>query len=212
MLRKIAVVVAAFALMCFAKDSFLTSCQKKWNANVENVKSFRADMVQTMTFNGVAPMSQSMNVMYLKSDRPYMKMAIDVSGLKSTMICRGDTMFVKTGDSKWSSSQGNCSTNPLMGVFENVDKANMKFVEESKGVRVYRDSLKIQYKIQTRTCRILEAENDEMTSSWEYELRDNIDLPLKNSVMMKANSAIIEQKIKNVLINQGVTKSYFEVR
>lgn len=212
MLKKIAVAVAAFALMCFAKDSFLTSCQKKWNANVENVKSFRADMVQTMTFDGKSSGNQLLKVMYLNLDKAYLRMNMDVGTMKMTTICRGDSVFVKSDSSKWVQSQGKCSANPLMGVFETAGKSKLTFVKESNGTRIYRDSLKIEYKVQTKTCRILEANNDDMRMVWEYESRDNIDVPVKNSMEMKRNPATIHFELQDLLINQGVTKSYFEVR
>lgn len=212
MLKKIAVAVAAFALMCFAKDSFLTSCQKKWNANVENVKSFRADMVQTMTFDGKSSGNQLLKVMYLNLDKAYLRMNADVAATKMVTICHGDSMFVKIDANEWTQSQGKCSANPLVGIYESLGKSKLTFVKESNGIRVYRDSLKIEYKVQTKTCRVLEANNDEMRTTWEYESRDNIDVPVKSAMEIKKNPVTIRYELQGLLINQGVTKSFFEVK
>lgn len=121
-------------------------------------------------------------------------------------------MYTKAGDSKWLPSLQKCSANPLTGIFETLEKSKLKFIKESNGSRVYRDSLKIEYKIQTKTCRIIEAENADMKTSWEYDVVNDIDVPVKNTMNVKKNSTKIEVEFKNLLVNQGVTKSFFEVK
>ncbi len=121
-------------------------------------------------------------------------------------------MYTKAGDGKWLPSLQKCASNPLMGIVETLGKSKLKFIKESNGSRVYRDSLKIEYKIQTKTCRILEASNSDMNTSWQYDVVNDIDIPVKNTMNVTKNSAKIEVEFKNLLINQGVTKSFFEVK
>lgn len=212
MLKKIIFAMSLMILSAYAGDSFLNSCQKKWNANLANMKSFRGDMLQTMSVENNISSSQNMKVMYLKLDQSYLRMDAQMNNMNSFVVCRGDSMYVKMGENKWFPSQQKCASNPLTGVVETLGKSKLKFVKESNGFRVYRDSLKIQYKIQTKTCRILEAENADMKNSWEYDIVNDIDVPVKNTMNVKQNSAKIEVEFKNLLVNQGVTKSFFEVK
>ena len=169
-------------------------------------------MVQSMSMENDISSSQNMKIMYLKLDQSYLRMDAQVNNMNSFVVCRGDSMYVKMGENKWLPSPQKCASNPLTGVIETLGKAKLKFVKESNGSRVYRDSLKIQYKIQTKTCRILEAENADMKTSWEYDIINDIDVPVKNTMDVKQNSAKIEVEFKNLLVNQGVTKSFFEVK
>ena len=213
MLKNLLLVVFAMSLSVYAGDSFLNSCQKKWNANLANIKSFRADMVQTMSLKEYnVSNSQSMKVMYLKSNQSYLRMETKIDTMKSFVICRGDSMYVKMNDGKWIPNVQNCSANPLIEVVESLGKAKLKFIKESNGIRVYRDSLKMEYSIQTKTCRVLAAENAEMKTSWVYETINDIEIPVKNTMNVKNKTAMIEIEFKNLLINQGVTKSFFEVK
>ena len=139
-------------------------------------------------------------------------MDVQINNMNSFVVCRGDSMYTKAGDGKWFPSLQKCSSNPLMGIVEALGKSQLKFVKESNGFRIYRDSLKVNYKIQTKTCRIIEAENADMKTSWEYEIITDFDIPVKNTMNMKKNSAKIEVEFKNLLVNQGVTKSFFEVK
>lgn len=212
MLKKIIFAISLMILSAYAGDSFLNSCQKKWNASLANMKSFRGDMAQSMNFGNNISNSQNMKIMYLKLDQSYLRMDIQINSMNSFVVCRGDSMYTKTGDGKWLPSLQKCSSNPLMGIVESLGKSKLKFIKESNGSRVYRDSLKIEYKIQTKTCRILEASNSDMKTSWEYEIVNDFDIPVKNTMDMKKNSAKIEIEFKNLLVNQGVTKSFFEVK
>ena len=212
MLKKIIFTMFLMILSAYAGDSFLNSCQKKWNASLANMKSFRGDMVQSMTFENNISNSQDMKIMYLKLDRSYLRMNVQINDMNSFVVCRGDSMYTKTGDGKWFPSHQKCASNPLMGAVEALGKSKLKFAKESNGSRVYRDSLKIEYKIQTKTCRILEAENADMKTSWEYDVVKDIDVPVKNTINVKKNSTKIEVEFKNLLVNQGVTKSFFEVK
>jgi outer membrane lipoprotein-sorting protein len=213
MLKKIIFAMSLMILSAFAGDSFLNSCQKKWNATLANMKSFRGDMVQTMSLeeNNLSN-SQDMKIMYLKLDQTYLRMDVQMNNVNSFVICRGDSMYVKTGDDKWLPGHQKCSSNPLLGAVEALGKSKLKFVKESNGSRIYQDSLKVNYKIQTKTCRIVEAENADMKTSWEYEIIKDLDIPVKNTMNVKKNSAKIEVEFKNLLVNQGVTKSFFEVK
>lgn len=212
MLKKIIFAMSLMILSAYAGDSFLNSCQKKWNATLANMKSFRGDMVQSMNFENNISSSQNMKVMYLKLDKSYLRMDVQINNMNSFVVCRGDSMYTKAGDGKWLPSLQKCSSNPLMGIVETLGKSKLKFVKESSGSRVYRDSLKIEYKIQTKTCRILEASNSDMKTSWEYDIVNDIDIPVKNTMNVKKNSTKIEMEFKNLLVNQGVTKSFFEVK
>lgn len=213
MQKRMILIVAAMILSAYAGDSFLNSCQKKWNASLMSMKSFRADMVQTMMLKEYnISNSQNVKIMYLKLKQTYLRMDVEMNNVKSFVVCRGDSMFVKTSEGKWKYNQQNCAANPLTGTIETLLKSKLKFVKENSGVRVYRDSLKMEYKIQTKTCRVLDAENSDMLSSWEYENINDIDVPIKNIMSMKNNSATIEVEFKNPLVNQGVTKSFFEVK
>jgi outer membrane protease len=213
MLKKIIFAMSLMILSAYAGDSFLNSCQKKWNANLANMKSFRGDMIQTMTLEERnISNSQNMKVMYLALDESYLRMEIQINNLNSFIVCHGDTMFSKTGDGKWMQNQQKCSSNPLTGAFETLGKSKLTFVKQSNDSRVYRDSLKIEYKIQTKTCRVLEAENADMKTSWEYEIIKDLDIPVKNTMNVKKNPVKIDIEFKNLLVNQGVTKSFFEVK
>ena len=139
-------------------------------------------------------------------------MDVQINNVNSFVVCRGDSMYTKAGDGKWLPNIQKCSANPLTGIFETLDASKLKFVKESNGSRVYRDSLKIEYKIQSKTCRVLEADNSDMKSSWEYENIKDIDIPVKNTMALKKNSTKIDVEFKDLLINQGVTKSFFEVK
>ena len=213
MLKKIIFAMFLMILSAYAGDSFINSCQKKWNANLAGVKSFRGDMIQTMTLgeNNISN-SQYIEIMYLKLNQSYLRMDVQINSVNSFVVCRGDSMYTKAGEGKWLTNLQKCSANPLTGIFETLAKTKLKFVKELKGSRVYRDSLKIEYKIQTKTCRILEASSSEMESSWEYEIIKDIDIPVNNMMNIKKNSAKIEVMFKNLLVNQGVTKSFFEVK
>ncbi|MBP5769675.1 MAG: hypothetical protein J6W51_11450 [Fibrobacter sp.] len=213
MLKKIIFAMSLMVLSAFAGDSFLNSCQKKWDATLANMKSFRGDMVQTMSIEeSNLSNSQNIEIMYLKLNQSYLRMDVQINSVNSFIVCRGDSMYTKAGDGKWLPSLQKCSANPLTGIFESLEKSKLKFVKESNGSRVYRDSLKIEYKIQTKTCRIIEAEKEDMKTSWDYEIIKDFDIPVKNSMNIKKNSAKIVVEFKNLLVNQGVTKSFFEVK
>lgn len=214
MLQKSFFSVIAVVMSAYAGDTFLNSCQKKWNADIANMKSFRSDMVQNMTVNMGKEITSSQNIkiMYLNLDKQYMRIESEVSGFNSVVVFRGDSMYVRSGENKWMPGQQSAFSNPLMGSIEALGKSNLKFIKESEGVRLYRDSANVDYKIQTKTCRLLEAENPDMKTSWEFKLINGMDIPVKNAMNVKKNSAKIEIEFKNLLINQGVTKSFFEVK
>lgn len=87
----------AFSL---AADKFLTSCQTVWDANAESMVSLRAEMHMDMDFSGYHS-SQKMDIMFLFVDSIYSKMETVLPVGQFTMICHGDSGWLKAEINQW---------------------------------------------------------------------------------------------------------------
>lgn len=197
-------------LSAFAGDSFLNSCQKKWTENAKNIKSFRADMVQAFSING-RNTEEVANFLFLNSDRFYSRIDMDSQLGKMINICRGDSIFVKVGSSKWIVEKGSCAEKQPFLMTTQLNVKSFKFIKKNEDIRVYQDSLGAQYSIDTKTCRIKEMSSSESKSIFDYEKKGNIDLLTKIDTEIKENSVKYVVEYKNILVNRGVTKSFFDV-
>ena len=88
---------------------------------------------------------------------------------------------------------------------------SFKFIKKNEGARVYQDSLGVLYSIDTKTCRIKEMSSSESKSTFDYEKKGNIDLLTKIETEIKEKSVKYAVEYKNILVNRGVTKSFFDV-
>lgn len=210
MLKKIIFAMSLMILSAFAGDSFLNSCQKKWTENAKNIKSFRADMVQAFSING-RNTEEVANFLFLNSDRFYSRIDMDSQLGKMINICRGDSIFVKVGSSKWIVEKGSCAEKQPFLMTTQLNVKSFKFIKKNEDIRVYQDSLGAQYSIDTKTCRIKEMSSSESKSIFDYEKKGNIDLLTKIDTEIKENSVKYVVEYKNILVNRGVTKSFFDV-
>lgn len=202
---------------CFAGDSFLTSCQSTLESNAAALKSMRAELCQTFEIAGHSQ-KQTANMMYLSSDVFYSKMEATMPLGKFTMLCRGDTTYTKIGDSNWNAGKNQCGDeSPLKKSVKELKARNLSFVKDSSNLRLYKDTVGVQYLFEPATCRLLEIrafENGAQTATtrYEYEKINGVDFPVKETTTMSLNKLKKTVEYKSVIVNKGVTKSFFEVK
>ncbi|MDR3002224.1 MAG: hypothetical protein LBU89_13300 [Fibromonadaceae bacterium] len=201
------------ASFCSAADSFLTSCQQQWQANAKAMKSMRADMVQSVEIAGQKA-EQKAKVQYLVSDRFYSKTEMDSHIGKMTMLCRGDTTYIRMGNSGWNAQQGNCSENPLEATVNKLKNLKLSFSKDSSGSRIYRAPDDTRYVFEAKTCRLMKMDiaQDGIRgiSSFQYQNFENIDFPVKTEIDLPGKGKT-SMEYRSVLMNKGVTKAFFEL-
>lgn len=210
MLKKIIFAMSLMILSAYAGDSFLNSCQKKWTENAKNIKSIRADMAQAFSINEKNA-EESARFLFLNSDRFYSRVDMDSQMGKMINICRGDSIYVKIGNSKWIVEKGSCVEKQPFMMTSQLNVKSFKFIKKKEGTRVYQDSLGVQYSVDTKTCRVMEMSSNELKSVFYYEKKENIDLLTKIDTEIKENSLKYVVEYKNILVNKGVTQSFFNV-
>jgi len=197
---------------CYATDTFLASCQKLWQANAQSVKSMRADMIQSVEIAG-QKVEQKAKVQYLTSDRFYSKIEMDSPMGKMTMLCRGDTTYIQMGNNGWNAQKGNCSENPLETTVNKLKNLNLVFLKDSSGNRIYKHG-NAKYVFEAKTCRLTKMdiiqEGVQGASFFQYEKFDNVDIPIKTEIDVPGKGKT-SMEYRSVLINKGVTKSFFEL-
>lgn len=199
-----------------ASDSFLNSCQKQWQANAASMKSMRADLVQSVEVNGQKN-EQLSKVQYLNSDRFYSKMETDSQLGKMTVICRGDSTYVKMAETGWQVKQDACAENPLENAVQKLKNTKFHFVKDSSGTRIYQDTEKVRYVFEAKTCRMVSMNvtqnGAQGISRLFYKKFDGVDVPVKIEIDVQTQGnvkSIIEYR--SVLINKGVTQSFFDLK
>lgn len=197
-------------LSAYASDSFLNSCQKKWIENANAIKSVRAEMLQSFFVNG-QNFGESAKFLFLNSDRFYSRIDMNSPMGKMINICHGDSIYLKVGSSKWIVEKSSCAEKQPFLMLSQINGKNFKFVKKNESVRIYQDSVGVRYSIETKTCRINEISSSESESVFDYEKRGNIDLLIKIETDVKEKNVKYIIEYKNVLINRGVTKSFFDV-
>lgn len=210
MVKKIIFAISVMILSAYAGDSFLNSCQKKWNENANAIKSFRSDMVQTFSINGHNT-EESAKFLFLNSDRFYSRTDMNSQLGKIVNICRGDSIYIKVGSSKWMVEKGICAEKQPFLMASQINSKSFKFLKKSNELRVYQDSVGNRYNVDTKTCRIKEMSSKESVSIFDYEKKGNVDLLIKIDTEIKENSVKYVVELKNILLNRGVTKSFFDV-
>lgn len=197
-------------LSAYADDSFLNSCQKKWKENANAVKSFRSDMVQRFSING-RNTEESAKFLFLNSDRFYSRIDMNSQLGKVVNVCRGDSIYIKVGSSKWMVEKGSCAEKQPFLMAAQLRDESLKFIKKDNESRTYRDSVGNRYSIETKTCRIKEMSSKESVSIFDYEKKGNVDLLIRVETEVKEKSVKYVIEYKDILVNRGVTKSFFDV-
>jgi len=210
MIRKIIFAMSMVILSAYAGDSFLYSCQKKWKENANAVKSFRSDMTQFFSING-RNTEESAQFLFLNSDRIYSRIDMNSQFGKVVNVCRGDSIYIKVGSSKWMVEKGSCAEKQPFLMAAQLRNESFKFVKKDNESRVYKDSVGNQYSIETKTCRIKEMSSKETNSVFYYEKKGNVDLLTKIDTEIRTHSVKYIVEYKNILLNRGVTKSFFDI-
>ena len=215
MLKKIILAMSLMILSAYAGDSFLSSCQKKWEENANAIKSFRSDMVQTFNI-GKATTEQIAKFQFMDSDAFYSKMTLNSHLGEVTYICRGDSSYMKIGASGWTPQKTLCAENPMKKKLSELKKQKFTFVKNLNDKRVYKDNDGRKYIIETQTCRILQMddllENNAAQVKIEYEKVNGIDIPVKTVIDVPEKNVKSILEYKNVVVNKGVVKSFFIVK
>ena len=197
-------------LSAYAGDSFLNSCQKKWKENANAIKSFRSDMTQFFFING-RNTEESAKFLFLNSDRFYSRIDMNSQLGKVVNVCRGDSIYIKVGSSKWMVEKGSCAEKQPFLMAAQLRDESLKFIKKDNESRVYRDSVGNRYNIETKTCRIKEMSSKESVSIFDYEKKGNVDLLIRVETEVKEKSVKYVIEYKDILVNRGVTKSFFDV-
>ena len=202
-------------LSAYAGDSFLNSCQKKWEENANAIKSFRSDMVQIFNL-GKATTEQTAKFQFMESDVFYSKMTMESHLGEMIFICRGDSSYMKMGKSAWTAQKTSCAENPMKKKLSEMKKQKFTFVKSMGNNRVYRDNNGKKYTIETQSCRIIQmddvVENVSAQVSIDYEKINGVDIPVKTVIDLPEKNVKNVLEYKNVIINKGVTKSFFSVK
>lgn len=197
-------------LSAYASDSFLNSCQKKWVENANAIKSVRAEMLQSFFVNG-QNFEESAKFLFLNSDRFYSRTDMNSPMGKMINICHGDSIYLKVGSSKWIVEKGSCAEKQPFLMTSEISGNSFKFIKKNESVRIYQDSVGVSYSIETKTCRIKEMSSNESVSVFDYEKKGNIDLLIKIETDVKEKNVKYVIEYKDILVNRGVTKSFFDV-
>ena len=213
-IRVLCYALVAWVANGWSADKFLSSCLEKMKENASNLKSMRAEMVQRIEVGGRTT-EQKAFVKYLISDRFYSRMEIESPMGKMTMLCRGDTTFVKVGSGTWNTQLQACNDNPLMSAYETLKNLPLVYQKDSSGVRIYKNSQdSTRYVLETTTCRLVRMdilqEGLMGTSTLQYHKYGSVDLPvhIETTVPGQAHSAM---EYKSVSINSGITKTFFQL-
>ena len=197
-------------LSAYASDSFLNSCQKKWIENANAIKSVRAEMLHLFFANG-QNFGESAKFLFLNSDRFYSRTDVNSPMGKMINICHGDSIYLKVGSSKWIVEKGSCAEKQPFLMTSEISGNSFKFIKKNESVRIYQDSVGVSYSIETKTCRIKEMSSNESVSVFDYEKKGNIDLLIKIETDVKEKNVKYVIEYKDILVNRGVTKSFFDV-
>ena len=202
-------------LSAYAGDSFLNSCQKKWEENANAIKSFRSDMVQIFNL-GKASAEQTAKFQFMDSDVFYSKMILNSHLGEMTYICRGDSSYMKIGKSDWTAQKTSCAENPMKKKLSDIKKQKFTFLKNLNDKRVYKDDNGKKYTIGTQSCRIIQmndvVENTAAQVKIEYEKINGIDIPVKTVIDVPEKNMKSILEYKNVVVNKGVVKSFFSVK
>lgn len=209
-MKKVLFLAFMLFLPSFASDTFVTSCQSKWNANAKALKSIRSEMNQHISI-GEFNSTQSASFLYLNTDRLYNRIEMDSQMGKITNICRGDSLFLKVGDSKWQIHKEGCNNNSPFLMNTQIAEKTLKFVKNVGKSKMYKDSEGNQYKIDTKTCRIIEMSSAEYVSTFDYSNVENVDIPVQIKTEIKENGLKYDIEYNKISVNKGVTKSFFNI-
>lgn len=130
---------------------------------------------------------------------------------KITNVCRGDSLYLKVSDSKWQTQKEGCNKNSPFLMSLQISEKSLKYLKTVDKSKVYKDSDGNQYKIDTKTCRIVEMSNDKFVSAFVYENVENVDIPVKILTEIRENSLKYDIEYKKIMLNKGVTKSFFNI-
>jgi outer membrane lipoprotein-sorting protein len=195
-------------------DAFLSSCFAKLAGQVQTVKSLKAEMVQTMDILGHTA-EQKATILYLLADKAYSRMETETPMGKMTMLCRGDTTYIKMGSAPWSVKTGACTENPLFGGTEKLKSLPLQFQKDSSGFRLYKSTEDgSRYAIESKTCRLTQIETSangqQATSRVQYQAQDGMDVPVRTETDLAGQGRSVVE-FKSVKLNLGLTKAFFRV-
>lgn len=199
----------------WSADAFVNSCLDKMKSEALALKSLRADMVQTIEVAGHTT-EQKAKVQYLIADRFYSKTEMETPMGAMTMLCRGDTTYMKIGTGAWSPQKSTCAENPLTATYDKLKGLTLQFQKELNGARWYQDQTgATEYVFETSSCRLIRMNTTQNGSTGfstlQYQKFGAVDLPVRIETTVPGQATSV-MEFKAVAVNAGITKAFFQVK
>jgi len=197
----------------FAQDDFLNSCLEKKKLEASSLKSFRAEMTQTVIMhqNGQSN-QQKMKVQYLLGESYYSKTELNTPLGEMLVVCRQDTTYTRIGNSPWQKENNLCNENPVLKSYEMIKNNNLVFQSDSLRYRIYRDNDGSKYTFNTANCDLTSMEMNSSAkagiATMEYKQFGDVRLPYRIIIDVPGQLTSTTE-YNEVSINIGITPDFF---